>query len=386
MKVLKPSILIALAITLFTSCNNGMDNTSIGVDSNYSVYRLQKLIIATGAMGDEFKWEVTSESGNTTLLSEDRECIFVAEESGSYALKLTIKDGVEEISQTSTIIVLPEDIEYKASMTKVLEFNPAPGQFINDLPEYEEGDTKESIRQKTEEYLLNGNIISLGSFGGYIIVGFDHTILNKEGKDIIIKGNATTGSAEPGIVSVSIDKNNNGIADDEWYELAGSEYNNPETKKNYQVTYYRHDENKLPIMGENGVINKEYIKWEDNMGNSGFIEQNNFTNHTPEYWPKWSNSNTITVSGTLLPKNYIIKSNGQYFLNKYEWGYADNHANRYIEDNSFDISWAVNRNGEKVNIKGIDFIKITTALLQNCGQIGEASTEFAGAEDLNLTQ
>ena len=162
--------------------------------------------------------------------------------------------------------------------------------------------------------------------------------------------------------------------------------NNPETKKNYQVTYYRHDENKLPIMGENGVINKEYIKWEDNMGNSGFIEQNNFTNHTPEYWPKWSNSNTITVSGTLLPKNYIIKSNGQYFLNKYEWGYADNHANRYIEDNSFDISWAVNRNGEKVNIKGIDFIKITTALLQNCGQIGEASTEFAGAEDLNLTQ
>ena len=28
-------------------------------------------------------------------------------------------------------------------MTKVLEFRPAPGQFINELPEYEEGDTEE---------------------------------------------------------------------------------------------------------------------------------------------------------------------------------------------------------------------------------------------------
>ena len=385
MKGLKFNILIALSIMLFTSCNNGIDNTSIGIDSNYSVYRLQKLILATGAIGDSFKWEVISENGETTLLSEDREFLFVADKSGNYSLILTIKDNGEEVVETSAITVLPEDIEYKASMTKVLEFNPAPGQFINDLPEYEEGDTKESIRQKTEEYVLNGSMISLGAFGGYIIVGFDHTIINKpDKKDFFLGSNAFTGSSECGIVCVSIDKNNNGIADDEWYELAGSEYNNPETKKNYQVTYYRPEENKTQVPGTNGVVDKEYIKWTDNMGGEGFIEQNNFTNHSLDYWPKWSNSNTITLTGTLLPENYIIKSNGQYYLNKYDWGYADTYANRDTENNSFDISWAVNSNGEAVKLIGIDFIKVYTGLLQNCGQIGETSTEFLGAKDLNL--
>lgn len=374
-----------LSAILLIGCHNGPDITSIGVDDNYSVPRLQKLSLATGAAGDSFKWEIISESGEVTLLSEDRECIFVAEKSGNYSLILTIEDGGEEIIQTSAIVVLPEEIEYKAKMSKVLEFNPAPGQFINDLPEYEEGDTKESTRKKTEQYLLNGSMVSLGSFGGYIVVGFDHTIINRKGeKDFFLGSNAFTGSSECGIVSVSLDRNNNGIVDDEWYELAGSEYNNPGTIKNYQVTYYRPEEGKTPIPGNNGVVDKEYIKWVDNMGGEGFIEQNNFTNHTLEYWPQWSNAKELTFTSTLLPQNYTIKSNGQYFLDKYAWGYADNYPNRDKENNSFDISWAINSNGEKVELIGIDFIKVATGLLQNCGQIGETSTEFIGAEDLNL--
>ena len=385
MKQIKIYSILALLTTLFASCNNGNNITSIGIDDEYSVPRLQKLILVTGAAGDSFKWEVITPNGNMAVISEERECIFLTDKSGRYSLILTIKDNGEEIIQTSAITVLPEEVEYKASMTKVLEFNPAPGQFINDLPEYEEGDTKEDIRRKTEEYLLNNSMVSLGAFGGYIIVGFDHTIINRESaKDFFLGSNAFSGSSECGIVSVSMDKNNNGIADDEWFELAGSEYNNPETKKNYQVTYYRHDENKTAVPGTNGVVDKEYIKWVDNMGGEGFIEQNNFTNHTLEYWPKWSNSNTITVSGTLLPKNYIIKNNGQYYLDKYKWGYADTYANKDIENNSFDISWAVNSKGEKVKLIGIDFIKVHTGLLQNCGQIGETSTEFLGAKDLNI--
>ena len=375
------SILLAI---IYTSCNNGIDTTSIGIEDTYTVPRLQKLILSTGAAGESFKWEIISENGETSILSEGRECIFIAEEVGTYSLVLTINDNGEEVIQTSAIIVLAEEIEYKSSMTKVIEFNPAPGQFINDLPEYEEGDTKERIRQKTEQYLLNGSMVSLGSFGGYIVVGFDHSILNKEGKDFFLGSNAFTGSAEPGTVSVSIDRNNNSIADDEWYELAGSEYNKSETIKNYQVTYYRPEEGKTPIPGKNGVVDVEYIKWEDNMGGTGFIEQNSFSNHSLDYWPKWSSNNSLTFSGTLLASNYTIKSNGQYFLDKYEWGYADNYANKDTENNSFDISWAVNGNGEKVELRCIDFIKVSTALLQNCGQIGETSTEFLGAKDLNL--
>ena len=65
---------------------------------------------------------------------------------------------------------------------------------------------------------------------------FDHTVINVKGKkDFMILGNSfysdlpeyqekKGGSCEPGIVMVSFDTNQNGLPDDEWYELAGSEY------------------------------------------------------------------------------------------------------------------------------------------------------------------
>ena len=46
---------------------------------------------------------------------------------------------------------------------------------------------------------------------------------------------------------VSVDVNGNGLPDDEWYELAGSEYQKPSTIKNYEITYYRPDEAKTPV-------------------------------------------------------------------------------------------------------------------------------------------
>ena len=83
--------------------------------------------------------------------------------------------------------------------------------------------------------------VSLGSFGGYVIVGFDHSIPNKGGYDFAIQGNAFLsdqgGSNEPGIVWVMQDVNGNGLPDDEWYELKGSETGNGSTIQDYEVTY-----------------------------------------------------------------------------------------------------------------------------------------------------
>ena len=69
----------------------------------------------------------------------------------------------------------------------------------------------------------------LGGWGGYIVVGFDHSIENKGGYDFSIKGNAFDSSNEPGIVWVMQDVNGDGLPNDEWYELKGSEYGKPET-------------------------------------------------------------------------------------------------------------------------------------------------------------
>ncbi|RZK24692.1 MAG: PKD domain-containing protein, partial [Flavobacterium sp.] len=114
-------------------------------------------------------------------------------------------------------------------VSKIYEFKQAPGQFANDLV-------------KTDILLGNaGNgLISLGGYGGYIVFGFDHPIENTADADLGIYGNPLIGAgrdfSEPGIVCVMKDENKNGLPDDTWYELAGSEYNAPSTIKNYSIT------------------------------------------------------------------------------------------------------------------------------------------------------
>src|SRR5690554_4335019 len=93
--------------------------------------------------------------------------------------------------------------EQSPDITGVFEYRPAAGQFINKLPLYETGDTPETMAKKAEEAIADnkGGLISLGGFGGYVVVGFDHTIENVAGKtDFSVLGNAYVGNSEPGIV------------------------------------------------------------------------------------------------------------------------------------------------------------------------------------------
>lgn len=94
-------------------------------------------------------------------------------------------------------------------ITQVLDYRPAPGQFVNTMPSYEEGDTQETMNAKVLSTIGNGKngVITLGAYGGYVVVGFDHTIQNVEGeKDFRIVGNAFIGNSEPAIVMVAYDK------------------------------------------------------------------------------------------------------------------------------------------------------------------------------------
>lgn len=259
-------------------------------------------------------------------------------------------------------------------LTKVFEYCPAPGQFVHRIPAYEEGDNTERIVAKCLVRLSDKNIISLGGFGGYVTVGFDHTILNVKGqKDILVQGNAFIGSSEPGIVMVSTDTNGDGIPNDEWYELAGSEYDNSSTIHGYEITYMR-------PANDNGDVD-----WKDNQGRTGVIRYMGFVAN----YPKWINENTLTFKGTCLPDNG--KCNGEqglWFMQAYDFGYADNFPNEDMDGCSLDIDWAVDKQGDKVNLNGIDFVRIYTGVNQQippAGGVGELSTEVSGVEDIHPT-
>ncbi|MCL1937885.1 MAG: T9SS type A sorting domain-containing protein [Candidatus Azobacteroides sp.] len=262
---------------------------------------------------------------------------------------------------------------------KVYAYRPAPGQFVNLLPEYEAGDTQVDMNRKAEESISGENkaLISLGGYGGYVIFGFDHPIVNVSNvEDFKVWGNAMDGSAEPGVVMVSYDANGNGEPDDEWFELAGSEYNNLNTIKDYRIIYYK------PIENPHESINNADQRWSDNQGAEGYIPRNAF--HSQPYYPQWISDETLSFEGTKLTDNYVDESgNGSYYvLNAYPWGYADNYSNA-DERSNLNIEWAVDAAGNPVHLPAIHFVKVYTAVNQYCGWLGETSTEITGAEDLH---
>ena len=128
-----------------------------------------------------------------------------------------------------------------------------------------------------------------------------------------------------------------------------------------------------------------YIQWETNSGEIGYISKNAY--HFQDYYPKWIQEDNLTFTGTKLNNNAVDESGGKgsfYVLYAYDWGYVDNHPNDKEDKISFDIDWAVDREGNPVYLPGVDFIRVYTGVNQQCGWLGETSTEISRAEDLHV--
>ncbi|MDE6006306.1 MAG: cell surface protein [Muribaculaceae bacterium] len=386
-------LLIPILGLAVSSCSDEIPTVSLGIDDVYYIARMQKLDLRPAFTGDKYEWIV-----NGKPVSDNRDFIFIASEEGVYDVELRILDSFTPYDFEFKVIVLHEEIEYSPFIYKVYEYCPAPGQFVNEMPKYEEGDTYDDILQKTEESITGTNdiMITLGGYGGYVTFGFDHTVINVAGQnDFRIWGNCfyeasepekKGGSAEPGIVMVSYDANCNGLPDDEWYELKGSEYANPLTIHNYSITYFRPDPLKKEISDDSGFLTDiEYIPWKDSEGTESFLAKNSF--HSQSYWPCWTDADQLQFSGTRLPENAEDRSGtGRYYvLYSFDWGYVDNHPNEFIDLNSFDIGNAVDRFGNRINLPGADFIRVYTGINQYCGWLGETSTELSRAQDLHIS-
>lgn len=370
------------AAVALTSCVDGSPMVTAGLDDYYRIARMQVLALMP-AYGEECEWTVTGPGGERTVW-RGPVLYFVEAAEGSYTveLKMVGADG-ELMAHGMTIDVVHEDVEYSPYITKVDEYCPAPGQFVNRMPLYEEGDTYADMLDKATAAISGtaDGLITLGGWGGYVTFSFDHTIVNTRGKndfrlwgnafyDNNAKADAPTGSAEPGIVMVSLDTNGNGLPDDEWFELAGSEHGREGTLTGYSIVYSR---------GSGGGS-----VWTDSEGKQGTIAVNPF--NPGDYYPRWVAESSMEFEGTLLPGNAIdLYGNGTYYtLRPPAWGYADSHPNTEINLNSFDISNAIDSEGRRVELPGIDFIRVYTGVNQTCGSLGETSTEISRAADLLL--
>ena len=273
-------------------------------------------------------------------------------------------------------------------INKVYEWTPAPGQYINDFgPDISNEDqiTPEQAADWAFQRIKNNYFVSLGAFGGYIVVGFDHSIKNTGDYEIGVIGNAflsgNGNSNEPGIVYVMQDENQNGLPDDTWHELKGSDTFAEGTVKDYVVTYYRPEKDGQPV------------KWTDNFGNTGEVDYLGAFHSQPTYYPCWIDSETYSLSGTLLEaKTMKNPDTGNWENPPFKGGYADNigedniNFEGFSNCNRFKISDAINSQGNVVNIDYIDFVKIQTGVFSEAGWLGEVSTEVLGIIDLTIPQ
>ncbi len=393
---MKKIICSLILLALLVGCQYEPTMVSSGLDDTYVLPRMKALMLHPEYEGERYEWSMPDRMGNDSIVATTRDYTFVSAYPGVYRLTLRIIDAVNPFTHDMIITVWNEEVAYSRYIAHVYEYVPAPGQFIGRLPYYDEGDSEERMRQKVEESIkgTNDDLVSLGGFGGYITFGFDHSVVNvPDSLDFKISGNAfysggtqTGGAAEPGIVMVSFDSNGNGTPDDEWYELAGSEHDNEATIHHYTITYHAPTAHE-PVPGVPGVSDAVYIAWEDNQGGSGYIEHNVF--NTQEYFPQWLPLQELTFTGTCLPHNGVDNSGtgNNYVLSAYEWGYADNHPNDAAPaHNCFDIDWAVDCTGNHVSLPCIDFVRVYTGINQQCGRIGETSTEICRAEDLHIEE
>ena len=367
-----------------------------------------KLLIApttTKGLDDSvnYSWEINGEA----LANTSKQHIFTAATTGEYHLSATATAlrGNNEITITHNFVVTVYDAgayyrarsgASNANWNKVYEYTPAPGQFINELKTGGFDGTQTTpeaaiayAERRMSEVDNNGNPypnwVSLGGFGGYIVVGFDHSIDNSGDYDLGILGNSFSGSSEPGIVWVMQDENGNGLPDDTWYELAGSETGKAETIRNYEVTYYRPSGASMPV------------QWTDNQGNSGEVDYLTQFHRQEYYYPLWIEADSYTLRGTCLaPRNYDASGNGSYWVNaEYDWGYADNfspvdregegdNSNAIANTNHFKISNAIDIDGESISLDFIDFVKVQCGVNTKSSWLGEVSTEVFGFYDYNM--
>lgn len=329
-----------------------------------------------------YQWsiKVTGKDGvaKDSIIGDTKTLQFITPKAADFVVDLKVSiDKIEQKASTK-VKVSETGKTYTAKALKLIDFMPAPGHNIDSYS------TKEEALAETQENLKNEGIVYLGTFGGYITTAFDHTVVNAYGKrDFMVK--MATGSAtikySPVSIAVAYDANKNGIADEnEWYEIAGSEYNKSTTVKNYEITYSKPNESAAPVKGTKAwQYDVAYLTWKDNKNGSGAITKTENRKYK-QYFPEWITS-SYTLKGTkvYIPTKDVSDGAGTtYNVGTFDWGYGG------IKDPSIDISWAVDKDGKKVHLPGVDFVKVYVSTFEALGANDLLTSIFEEVSDLNF--
>lgn len=254
-----------------------------------------------------------------------------------------------------------------AFATVVFEYLPGEGQFVND-PNF--NDPLRALGPPIGGGTLDpdeSKLVTLGNHGGSITLGFAVTVwddpTNPWGLDAIVFGNAFYLGGNPnlrfgeaGVIEIAFDLNGNGVPDDPWYLIPGSDLPEPMEQQRNGFFLLPDDPYAFPP-----ILNLH------NDGREAFLGYGDMT--------------PVLRLGDLDGDNVVddFEMTAEVFYtvpdDPFEVGVSLGSGG----GDAFDIAWAVDPlTNEPAGLRGFDFIRISTGADGDFGQFGEVSTEIGG--------
>ena len=285
---------------------------------------------------------------------------------------------------------------------RVLGFSPAPGQFVNHPDFSDPGRALGAPSGGGTSTPNNASVVSLGGFGGYIVLGFDHTVvddpLNPFGMDAIVFGNAYWVGGNPNrhwaecaTIEISVDENGNGLADDTWYLIPGSHIIDPPSQLVIEQwdddikddRYPPDDEAWIPA-GYSGNWKTKSFALPAAVFGSSVVANPSFNGHSEgiygyaDYSPSLVlgdlNGDGVVDDITMTPEHFYTTPDDPRTVGM-TMGSGGGDA--------FDIAWAIDPiSGAPAELSGFDFIRLTSAVDSVSPIFGEKSAEIDAVADV----
>ncbi len=290
--------------------------------------------------------------------------------------------------------------------TRVLSYDPAPGQFVRN-PNF--NNPARALGAPVGGGLNaadNSKIVTLGGFGGSIVLGFDAPVPNLDasaanpfGLDLIIYGNAFYAGGDPsrwfaeaGVIEVSVDANANGLADDAWYVIPGYHLGAAPSSRWASQSWDDVTTNtSLPPSNPNWIPLGRSGQWTTSTYAlpldvfAGPVVENPFGSASPDAgiigYADCSptlvlgdfNADGVLDDGiddaTISPERFYTQPDDPFTIGLWS---------RSGGGDAIDLDWAVTSAGASVTLDHIDFIRISTCVNRVNALFGEASTEISG--------
>ena len=396
------TLLVTFMLLLAFGCaKREVPPARIAIEDNYSAVRLLPFSVSAGVSADSYQWVVDSvevtENANTLLAKESaamRGVTVSTEETlhytfdavGVYYMMCRMRVGKSDLVKSFKVHVVSEFQSYKVQALLV-DYRPALGQTVTEAAKNAVWGLQETMRRANLNIRRGSNApIYLGSFGGYATFKFDHSVRNFSNKydfEVVRDLESQDYGRADVVVWVSQDEK-------QWYRLR-SEYDSVA----YSGVYAKGPGNLSTEGDKTFFYSDDKYLWKTDRGVVNIPVKKGVTVNYLEILPKWIESDLGTpYEGYLLKRQCRVKLNYDNAVppNLLSYELVEFPKRKYNEppvgeqENVFgmDIDWAVDEQGNAVQLQSIKFVKVATGVLEAPPTFHLLESSVVVVRDLNM--